>query len=220
MRGAFITFEGGEGCGKTTLARMLAEALRAEGREVLLAREPGGTSVGERVRSILQENSADPPTARAELLLFLAARAQIVEQEFLPALERGTWVVCDRFSDSTFAYQGYGRGLDLGEIRALNSFATRGLKPDLTLLLEVPPETARARLAARQMATGSSPDRMERAGDEFHDRLRAGFAEMAAAEPERFRVIDSSGAPAEVFAAVRAAVREWAAKRSNGTEEV
>ena len=215
MRGAFITFEGGEGCGKSTHARALAEALRAEGLEVLLAREPGGTPVGERIRTILQENSDNPPTARAELLLFLAARAQIVEKEFLPALERGTWVVGDRFSDSTFAYQGYGRGLDLGEVRALDAFATRGLKPDLTLLLDVPPETARARLAERQAATGSSPDRMERAGDEFHNRLRAGFAEMAAAEPERFRLIDSSGAPADVSTAIVAAVREWAAMRTD-----
>ena len=213
MRGAFITFEGGEGCGKSTQARLLADALRAEGREVLLAREPGGTRLGEKIRGLLKERSDDAPNARAELFLFLAARAQIVENEFLPALERGAWVVCDRFSDSTFAYQGYGRGLDLAEVRALNAFATQGLSPDLTLLLDVPPETSHARLAVRQGATGTTADRMELAGEDFHARMRAGFAEMAAAEPQRFRVVDASGAPDAVAAEILSVVRAWAAKR-------
>ena len=216
MRGAFITLEGGEGCGKSTHSRALADALESAGHEVLLAREPGGTRLGEKIRALLKENSDEPPTARAELLLFLAARAQIVERQFLPALERGAWIVCDRFSDSTFAYQGYGRGLDLPEVRRLDAFATQGLKPDLTLLLEVPPETARKRLAARQAATGSTADRMELAGDDFHSRLRAGFEEMAAAEPDRFRVIDASRAADAVSAEVLAAVRAWAA--ANGRE--
>ena len=133
MTGRFITFEGGEGCGKSTQVRLLADRLRAAGREVFLTREPGGTMLAEKIRSLVREESGDPPNARAETLLFLASRAQVVAEVIRPALAEGKWVLCDRFADSTFAYQGYGRGLDLQELRRLNAFATDGLIPDRTI---------------------------------------------------------------------------------------
>ena len=144
--GRFITFEGGEGCGKSTQIRLLAERLRAAGKEVLLTREPGGTALAEKIRSLVREESDDPPNSRAETLLFIASRAQVVEKVIRPALDSGTWVLCDRFADSTFAYQGYGRGLDLDELKRINSFATGGLKPDRTILLNVSPEVSAKRM--------------------------------------------------------------------------
>ena len=206
MRGRFITFEGGEGCGKSTQVKRLAEALEASGREVVVTREPGGTRLAELVRSLLKDEREDPPCDRSELLLFLAARAQLVRNVIRPALAAGKWVVCDRFSDSTFAYQGYGRGLPLDELRLMNGFACDGLTPDLTLLLDVRPEVARERMRRREEATNTSADRIEQAGDGFHDRLRAGFMELAAADPGRIKVIDANGTPDEVWEKVRQAV--------------
>ena len=196
--GRFITFEGGEGCGKSTQIRLLADRLRAAGKEVLLTREPGGTALAEKIRTLVREESDDPPNSRAETLLFLASRAQVVEGVIRPALESGTWVLCDRFADSTFAYQGYGRGLDLDELRRINSFATGGLAPDRTSLLNVSPEVSAKRMRAREAATNTGADRMEKAGDDFHSRLRRGFLELAAAEPERFSVIQADGGVEEV----------------------
>ena len=196
--GRFITFEGGEGCGKSTQIRLLADRLRAAGKEVLLTREPGGTALAEKIRTLVREESDDPPNSRAETLLFLASRAQVVEGVIRPALESGTWVLCDRFADSTFAYQGYGRGLDLDELRRINSFATGGLAPDRTILLNVSPEVSAKRMRAREAATNTGADRMEKAGDDFHFRLRRGFLELAAAEPERFSVIQADGGVEEV----------------------
>lgn len=200
--GRFITFEGGEGCGKSTQIRLLADRLRAAGKEVLLTREPGGTALAEKIRTLVREESDDPPNSRAETLLFLASRAQVVEGVIRPALESGTWVLCDRFADSTFAYQGYGRGLDLDELRRINSFATGGLAPDRTILLNVSPEVSAKRMRAREAATNTGADRMEKAGDDFHFRLRRGFLELAAAEPERFSVIQADGGVEEVGVAV------------------
>ena len=197
-RGVFITFEGGEGCGKSTQAAILKDALERSGRKVLLTREPGGTWLSEEIRSLLKDQAKDPPCDRSELLLFLAARAQLVRNVIRPALESGAWVVCDRFSDSTFAYQGYGRGIDVQLLKELNEFATEGLVPDLTILLDVPLEVSRARLAERQRATAAAADRIEAAGEAFHKRLREGFLALAKAEPDRFVVIDSSGDRAEV----------------------
>ena len=202
VAGRFITFEGGEGCGKSTQIRLLADRLRAVGRDVLLTREPGGTALAEKIRSLVREESDDPPGFRAETLLFLAARAQVVENVIRPALAAGTWVLCDRFADSTFAYQGYGRGLDLAELKRINSFAADGLVPDKTILLNVSPEVSAMRMRAREVATNTVADRMEKAGDGFHDRLRRGFMELAAAEPERFRVIPADGGVEEVGEAV------------------
>ena len=208
MRGTFITFEGPEGGGKSTHVKELAEQLRAEGRTVLVTREPGGTRLAESIRGLVREEIEDPPVTRSEVLLFLAARAQVVSQVIRPALERGDWVICDRFADSTFAYQGYGRGIDVALLKRLNDFATEGLKPDLTILLDVPPETSKARLAARQAATATSADRIEQAGETFHRRLREGFLELAKAEPDRFAIIDSSGPREDVSAQILKAVHD------------
>jgi dTMP kinase len=205
--GKFITFEGPEGSGKSTHIRLLAAHLRASGIGVTLTREPGGTPLGEAVRGLLQHNgSGEAPVGRAEVLLFLASRAQHVERLIKPELQAGNWVLCDRFADSTLAYQGYGRGFDLGELLAANRFATGGLTPDLTVLLDVTPETSRERLAARQSLTATAPDRIECEAEEFHVRLRDGFLDLARREPQRFVVLASDREQAAVAADVCAAV--------------
>ena len=206
MKGKLITFEGGEGCGKSTQVKRLADHLRASGIEVVLTREPGGTRLAELIRSLLKDESEDPPCDRSELLLFLAARAQLVRNVIRPALAEGKWVVCDRFSDSTFAYQGYGRGLPLDVLKLVNDFACGGLKPDLTLLLDVRPEVALERMRRREAATNTTADRIEQAGEGFHKRLRDGFLELAAEDPARIKLIDANGTPDEVWAKVAGAV--------------
>jgi len=198
-RGKFITFEGPEGSGKSTHARLLKERLEACGKRVLLTREPGGTPLGEAVRGMLQHNDAgEAPVDRAEVMLFLASRAQLCERVIRPALDVGTWVLCDRFTDSTLAYQGYGRGFDVATLRTMNDFATGSLIPDLTLLLDVTLETGLARVNQRGLAT----DRIEAAGENFHRRLRDGFLQLAKEEPARFAVIDSDATPEEVAAKI------------------
>lgn len=197
-RGVFISFEGGEGCGKSTQSLLLKAALEKEGHRVLLTREPGGTWLGEQVRKLIKDQSDDVPCARAETLLFLAARAQLVEKIIAPALDEGVWVITDRFIDSTIAYQGYGRGLDIAQLHRANEFACSSLKPDVTLLLDVEPKEAVLRRISREQKQHSSADRIEREGELFHSRLREGFAALAAEEPERFRVIDANGAVEEV----------------------
>ena len=209
VRGRFITFEGGEGCGKSTQVRRLKEALECEGIEVVLTREPGGTWLSEEIRHLIKDQTTDAPCDRSELLLFLAARAQLVRNVIRPALEAGKWVVSDRFSDSTLAYQGYGRGLPLDILRTANDFACDGLKPDLTLLLDVAPETAAARMRGREAATNTTADRIERAGDAFHARLRIGFAELAKAESGRIVTIDANGTPDEVWEGVWKSTRRF-----------
>ena len=201
-RGRFITFEGGEGCGKSTQVVRLAAALEARGLKVLLTREPGGTRLSELIRTLLKDEAEDPPVDRAELLLFLAARAQLVRNVIAPALEAGTWVISDRFSDSTVAYQGYGRGLPVDFVRQANDFACEGLRPDLTFLLDLDPATAERRMRGREAATNTSADRIERAGSGFHARLRRGFLELAAADAPRFSVVDASKSPDEVAGVV------------------
>ena len=198
-KGRFITFEGGEGCGKSTQVKRLKEALEREGLEVILTREPGGTWLGEQIRSLLKDQDTDAPCALAELLLFLASRAQQVKNVMLPALERGAWVISDRFSDSTMAYQGYGRGLPLDVLRVANDFACEGLRPDVTFLLEVDPEVSASRMRTREVATHTEADRIEKAGDDFHERLRRGYAELAEAEPERIVRIDANGTIDQVW---------------------
>ena len=193
MRGKFITFEGGEGCGKSTQVARAVAALAERGVEALRVREPGGTRLAELVRGLLKDESEDPPCDRAELLLFLAARAQLVEKVIRPALDAGKWVVSDRFSDSTFAYQGYGRGMSLDVIRVANDFACGGIVPDLTLLLEVSPQTALARMRSREAATQTTADRIESAGEAFHARLREGFEALADAFPARIKRVDANG---------------------------
>lgn len=209
LRGKFITFEGGEGCGKSTQIRRLKEALEKDGIEVVLTREPGGTWLSEEIRHLIKDQVTDAPCDRSELLLFLAARAQLVRNVIRPALEAGKWVLSDRFSDSTLAYQGYGRGLPLDDLRQMNEFACEGLKPDLTLLLNVDPEVSRARMRSREAATNTTADRMERAGEEFHARLRTGFAALAKAEPDRIVTIDANGTPDLVWELVWKSMRRF-----------
>lgn len=197
-RGLFVTLEGGEGAGKTTQIGLLGERLGAAGVDFIVTREPGGTPLAESIRHLLKDYREDPPNAKAELLLFLAARAQLVESVIRPALESGRWVVSDRFSDSTFAYQAYGRGLDLESVRQANAFACGALEPDMTFLLDLDPARAVERRLGREAATGIAADRFETAGDGFHSRLRKGFLEMAGANPGRIKVVDASMSPREV----------------------
>ena len=161
------------------------------------------------IRRLIKDQPVDQPCDRSELLLFLAARAQLVRNVIRPALAAGKWVVSDRFSDSTLAYQGYGRGLSLAFIASANDFACEGLRPDLTLLLDVAPATAAARLRGREAATHTTADRIERAGDEFHARLRKGFAELAKAEPGRILTLDANGTPDEVWEKVWMSLRRF-----------
>jgi dTMP kinase len=208
-RGRFITFEGGEGCGKSTQARRLKSALESAGLKVLLTREPGGTGLGEAIRPLLKDKTGDPPCDRSELLLFLAARAQLVRNVIVPALDSGAWVVSDRFCDSTYAYQCRGRGLPEDFVLAADAFARDGLKPDLTILLDADPEAVKSRLRRREAATETEADRIESAGDAFHARIRSGFLELAAREPERFAVIDASGDEDEVWKGVWGALKRF-----------
>ena len=200
LRGRFITVDGPDGGGKTTLAQRLAEALRARGEDVVLTREPGGTRLGERVRSILLDNETGAHAPLADALLFNAARAQHVTEVIVPALAAGRTVVCARYADSTLAYQGYGGGVPLDDLRRIQAAATQGLRPDLTLLLDVPAETGLAR-------KGDELTRFETDFDlAFHRRVREGFLAMAHEEPDRYRVIDATQPPDAVFARALAAV--------------
>jgi len=183
MAGLLITIEGIEGAGKTTLAAALAERLRGRGDEVVVTSEPGGGPIGERIRQILLDPSS-LITDRTELLLFEAARAQHVETLIRPALERGAVVICDRYTDSSIAYQGAARGLGTDAVRQLNDFATGGLRPDLTILLDLPAQDGLARQ--------SRVDRVSSEGQAFHEAVRQGFLEAAKAEPDAFVVIDAS----------------------------
>jgi dTMP kinase len=198
-----ITIEGLDGAGKTTHAAGLAAVLEQRGLPVRVLREPGGVEVSERIRALV----ADPELAvspRAEALLYAAARAQLVDELLAPLLAEGVWVVLDRFVDSSLAYQGAGRGLGIEAVAAINDFATGGLRPDRTVLLDVDPAVGRARQGAR----GEAPDRLEREGDEFFAVVAAAYRELAAAEPERIRVVDASGRPDEVLRAVVEAVAD------------
>jgi dTMP kinase len=207
-RGRFITFEGPEGSGKSTHIRRLARRLRAEGREVLITREPGGTPTGEAIRGILQHDRAGEPIAPvAELLMFEASRAQLVQRVIAPALRKGAWVLCDRFADSTTAYQGYGRAFDLATIHVVNALAIQGCVPDLTILLDLPVGEGFQRLAGRNSTRNAEHDRFERESRRFHERVRAGYLKLARRWPARFRVIDSGRAQPDVEADIWRTVR-------------
>lgn len=201
MHPRFVTLEGGEGAGKTTVLGALRAALQTDGCEVLSTREPGGTPLAERIRALLLGDAqAADETMRpeTELLLMFAARAQHVRETILPALERGAWVICDRFTDSSYAYQGGGRGLDADFVGELEKRVV-AVRPSLTLLLDVGVEVGRERTRGRDLALGG-PDRIERERDEFFERVRSTFLERAAAEPGRMRIIDAAR-PADVVAA-------------------
>ncbi|MBB5761731.1 dTMP kinase [Methylorubrum rhodesianum] len=206
--GVFITFEGGEGAGKSTQIARLAEALRqASGREVVTTREPGGTKRAEELRAALLRGVAKPYGPFAEALMFAAARIDHIENLIRPALARGAIVLCDRFSDSTRAYQGAAGGLAPGLIASLERVTLGDLRPDLTLILDLPPEAGLARAHSR--GEGKPADRFEAEGLRFHERLRAAFRAIAAAEPERCRVIDADPGPDAVEARIREAVSAW-----------
>jgi dTMP kinase len=199
-RGKFISLEGGEGAGKSTLLAGLREYVEQSGIALVLTREPGGTEVGEAVRAIVLDPARHGLAAETELLLMFASRAQLVRELIEPALGAGQWVLCDRYADASYAYQGGGRGQPVERIAELERWACAGVKPDLTLLLDLPVATGRARAAGRGNA-----DRIEVEADAFFERVRANYRERATAEPERFRVIDASQSPAAVLqAATRA----------------
>ncbi len=203
MRGTFITFEGPEGSGKTTQAKRLVERLQGEGRDVVYTREPGGTKTGEAIRQILQYDAAGEPIAdECEVLLFAASRAQLVRAVILPALERGAWVISDRFADSTTVYQGYGRGFSVEDMLTINAFAIGQAVPDLTILLDVTVTSGFERLAKRTKQENTKKDRIEQEARAFHERVRQGYLDLAARWPERFQRLDGVASPDEVAALV------------------
>lgn len=190
MQGLFITFEGPDGCGKTTQMKLLAEYFEKKGKEVVLTREPGGKGLGEKVREILLNYDGEV-SDRCESFLFLADRAQNIDIIVNPAVKEGKIVLCDRHIDSTVAYQGYGRGLNIDRINMLNNLATNGKKPDLTLVFDVDVETSMKRV-------GKEKDRMESAGIDFHNRVRKGYLELAKQEPKRIKVLNATKSIEEI----------------------
>ena len=206
-KGLFITLEGVEGSGKTSHAAMLAERLRAQGRDVLLTHEPGDTRAGQAIRAIFLDPAVSLQV-RAELLLVLADRTQHVAEKLKPALERGAIVISDRYADSTTAYQGYGRGFDLQLLGELNRLAANSLMPDLTILLDCSVETGLARTRLRTTAGQRGPDRFEGANLDFHRRVRSGFLTLAKSEPGRVRVVDSERGRDKVFTDISRLVDE------------
>ena len=188
MSGRFITFEGIDGCGKTTQLTRAAQYLERDGRACVVTREPGGTEIAERIRELVMSVRYDNLCTECELLLYLAARAQHVIEVIAPARAQGKIVLCDRFQEATFAYQGFGRGVDLDTLGALNTYATGGCSPDLTLVFDLPVDAARARLAA----TGRAPDRIEASSAAFFKRVREGYHALAAQHPHRVRILDAT----------------------------
>lgn len=202
-KGFFVTIEGCEGVGKSTLLRGLEDYLETAGRDAVFTREPGGTEVAERIRAVIldPENAAMTPTA--ELLLYAAARAQHTEEKIIPAVRDGKLVICDRYSDSTLAYQSYARGLDRGECLAADEIARRGIKPDLTVFLDLSPERGFARKGGADKG-----DRLEREKIDFHERVYAGFRAIAESDPDRVVAVDASKSKEEVLAAVVSLLKE------------
>ncbi len=203
-----LTIEGGEGAGKSTVLRALRDALLADGFEVVSTREPGGTPLAEHIRGLLLDKGEEPVAPETELLLMFASRVQHVREVVLPALARGAWVISDRFTDSSYAYQGAARGIDSGFIAELECRAV-GIEPGLTLLLDLGVAHARERTRGRDLLGGSAPDRIESERDEFFERVREGFLQRAAAHPQRIRVIDASPDAATVAAAAVAALADY-----------
>jgi dTMP kinase len=205
----FITLEGPEGSGKSTHASRLAEYLRSKGRDVLLTREPGGTSIGDQIRAILNDHANAAMQPRAEILLFCASRAQLISQMIRPHLAQGGTVVCDRFADSTLAYQGYGRGLDRRVLRSISDFATNRLLPDVTLLLDLPVEVG----LARRRRSDSDWNRLDAQEVDFHRRVRDGYLKLARRSPKRWIRIDADREEEEVWSQILRAVSSRIASR-------
>ncbi len=204
MRGVLITFEGPEGCGKTTQLGLLVPWLQSQGYPVLSTREPGGTVIGEALRAVLHDPAHREMSPRAEILLYSASRAQIVDEVIRPALEKGYIVLCDRFYDSTYAYQGYGRGLDLEMLRRITQFATRNLVPDLTFFLDIDPAIG----LQRRSASGSL-NRLDQEALDFHQRVRAGYLALIAEEPQRWVTIPATAPIEDVQARLREVLMSW-----------
>lgn len=212
----FISFEGGDGSGKSTQLRLLADYLSRQGHACLCTREPGGTNLGRMIRKVLLEVRDESIASQTELFLYLADRAQHIQEVIRPALAGGKIVLCDRFTDSTLAYQGYGRGADLHMLGEMNLMASGGMVPDLTFLLDCPVDLALSRTARRiqaERSTESREDRFECEDVGFHERVRRGFEELAQAESERIRVLDASRSVEEVHAQIRAIVESEMTKR-------
>jgi len=205
MRGRFITLEGGEGAGKSTQLKRLAEELRARGHDVIETREPGGSPGAEAIRALLLQGTDDRWSPEAEALLFAAARADHVARTIRPALERGSWVICDRFLDSSLAYQGGAGGVGAQAIRQLHAIGSQGLLPDRTLLLHVDPEAAAARARKRD---GEEADRIGARDAGYHAEVAAAFAGLAQEEPQRFRIVDANGSPDDVTSRLLAALED------------
>ena len=205
-RGRFITFEGIDGCGKTTQIRMLSQWLRDHGKDVIETVEPGGTSIGRQIRKILLDPASADIQPRAELLLYFASRAQNVDEVIRPALDAGRTVLCDRFTDSTLVYQGCGRGLDSEVVRDLDRIACRGLRPDVTILIDIDLETSLMRAKRRNERTGPSESRIDDESATFHERVRRGYLTLAKAEPDRIVVIDGTAGIGEVGHRIREAL--------------
>ncbi len=204
-----VSFEGGDGSGKTTQLRLLEKYLASRGKVCLCTREPGGTTLGEMIRQVLLEGGREEITSPTELFLYLADRAQHVHEVIRPALASGRLVLCDRFTDSTLAYQGYGRGVDLDMLRRLNQVASHGITPDLTFLLDCPVEVGLSRTAQRLVSQESGKgreDRFEREKTEFHEKVRTGFLELAQAEPERIYLLDASRPIQEIHEEIKKVV--------------
>jgi dTMP kinase len=200
-RGLLITFEGGEGSGKSTQVRLLADWLEARGLSVVTARDPGSTRVGEAIREVVLDSASIPMSARTELLLYVAARAQLVEEVVLPALAQGKVVLLDRYEDSTYAYQGAARGIPEGVVQQVNEAGTGGLKPDLTVLIDIEAEEGIRR--RREDSRGRPEDRLEGEGSRFHERVREAYRARAGREPVRFAVVDGRESPETIQAQVR-----------------
>lgn len=210
-RGLFITFEGPEGCGKTTHARRLFKELTSSGHKAVFTAEPGGTPLGRRIREILLEREDIDFNPCAELFLFETDRAQHVTEVIIPALEEHKVVVCDRFNTATFAYQGYGLGMDTEEVKAIDAIATKGINPDLTILLDIDAEEGLKRAGSERTA-----DKMEKRSKEFHEKVRQGYLELAKKEPDKFRVVDSGKDVETVHKLVRKEVYDFI-ERYTGT---
>jgi dTMP kinase len=201
--GKFITLEGGEGVGKTTQLSVVQSTLQAAGIEVVMTREPGGTPRAERIRELLLARDSEPMPSSCELLLMFAARATHLHNVIRPALQRGDWVVCDRFTDASYAYQGFGRGLPLDHIQQLEGIVQEGLQPDMTLLLDAPVELGMQRAQQRSAAGVQQTDRFETEQLAFFERVRSGYYARATAHPHRFKVVDASLSLSEVSASIK-----------------
>jgi dTMP kinase len=212
--GRFITIEGGEGVGKSTHIAAARDEIEKRGVEVVVTREPGGTERAERIREILLQPTAEPMPQTCELLLMFAARATHLHNLIVPALERGAWVVCDRFTDATYAYQGAGRGIPIDHIALLENLVQGDLRPDLTLLLDATVEIAMTRARARNLKAGASEDRFEQERSHFFERVRAGYLNIARASPDRVRIVEAGVELEQVDHAIRREIREFIERQS------